>query len=196
MRVVHRHLLLLLHYSSYWWASQRAEHCPSPKHFWSTSVAAVAPVARHWTTTWTPKMSRGLRAIQIKTPYQANLTLLACRLAFGGGGAGHVRCGGNGGAAPLPFVACDVTFSTFGVDPPTPPLPPIVTDPLPMWCFSCSFNALTLFTEAAEFSVFVVGVLRGICGKFWLDTLRSGGGGGLFGGGRGGGATVGRPGRP
>lgn len=41
--------------------------------------------------------------------------------------------------------------------------------------------------------MFVVGVLRGICGKFWLETLRNGGGGGLFGGGRGGGATVGRP---
>lgn len=117
------------------------------------------------------------------------ITLLACRLAFdGGGGAGHVRWGGSGGATPFPFVAA--TFSTFGVDPPPIGGPP----PLPMWCLSCSFKTLTLFTEAAEFSVFVVGVLNGICGKFWLETLRNGGGGGLLGGGRGG-ATVGRPGR-
>lgn len=114
-------------------------------------------------------------------------TLLCCRLAFGGGGAGQVRCGGKGGATPFPLV---VTLSTFGADP--PPLPAIA-DPLPMWCFNCSLSTLTLFAEAAEFKVFVVGVLRGICGKFWLETLRNGGGGGLFGGGRGGGATVGRP---
>lgn len=116
------------------------------------------------------------------------LTLLACRLAFGGGGAGHVRCGGKGGADPLPLV---VTFSTFGVDPPPPPM----AAPLPIWCLSCSFSTLTLLAEAAELRVFVVGVLSGICGRFWLDTLLSGGGGGLFGGGLGGGATVGRPGR-
>lgn len=87
-------------------------------------------------------------------------TLLACRFVpDGGGGAGQVRWGGKGGGAtPFPLLA---TFSTFGVEP-----PPVMTDPLPMWCFSCSFSALTLLTEAAELRVFVVGVLSGICGKF------------------------------
>ena len=89
---------------------------------------------------------------------------------------------------PLPPFT---TLSTLGVEEEETPPPP--GGPAPMWCFSCSFSALTLFDDAAEFSVFEVGVLRGICGRFWFETLRSGGGGGLLGGGRGGGATVGRP---
>lgn len=120
---------------------------------------------------------------------------------FGGGGAGQVRCGGSGGGttAPLPLTALSllgggggggdefdevvVVEETLFIDPPTGS---------PMWFFSCSLRALTLFDEFA-FNVFVVGVLRGMLGRLVLDTLRVGGGGGRFAGGRGGGATVGRP---
>lgn len=143
--------------------------------------------------------------------------MLGCRFTFGGGGAGHVRCGGNGGGGPLvvgPLIPLPLVLITLFVSFTTALLllllllllmlllvhdcgATLFIDPPPpgaciIWCFSCSLSTFTWLVETA-FKVFVVGVLSGVLGRFVLDTDRVGGGGGRLAGGRGGGATVGRP---
>lgn len=135
--------------------------------------------------------------------------MLVCRV--GGGGAGHVLCGGNGGAVPFTcrsFVELELLFAEMAAAAAAAAIVDILL---------LTFNEDTLFTEFAELiNVFVEycsfgdeillaepkpvlvlapaldgATLNGNVVKFVLDILRMGGGGGLIFGGLGG-ATVGR----
>lgn len=135
--------------------------------------------------------------------------MLVCRV--GGGGAGHVLCGGKGGAMPFIYRSF-VELELLLVELAAAAAAAAIVDILLL-----IFNVDTLFTEFAELiNVFVEycsfgdeillaepklvfvpapaldgAMLNGNVVKFVLDTLRMGGGGGLIFGGRGG-ATVGR----
>lgn len=133
--------------------------------------------------------------------------MLVCRI--GGGGAGHVRCGGNGGAiGPFTFRSLDDdgdkllfvwladVLLLFNVDVDDTSDDTLFAEFVTPLCDfideNCSFSADTFDAEPKLFAVATdAGILSGNVVKFVFEMLRIGGGGGFIFGGRGG-ATVGR----
>lgn len=133
--------------------------------------------------------------------------MLVCRI--GGGGAGHVRCGGNGGAiVPFTFRSFDNAgdkllllwfvelLLLFNADVDDTSADTLLAEFVTPLCVfidaNCSFSVDTFDAEPKLFAFATdAGMLNGNVVKFVFEMLRIGGGGGFIFGGRGG-ATVGR----
>lgn len=132
------------------------------------------------------------------------VALLLLVLSCGGGGAGHVRCGGSGGAVDLilPLLVVLVLamlswlFDTIELeDVVLVSVATLFAEPLlTSLDLSSSATALaTLFAEPKFGSVGSGAKLMGKCDRLVLETLRIGGGGGGFMAGGFGGGAAGRP---